>query len=645
MQKTRDQLAEYLFHQGTNYRSYAYLGAHRLRGGGYVFRVWAPNADAVFLTGDFNGWGDDTPMEKQPGGVWTASLPEARFGEGGKYKFLIERSGVRRYKADPYAFCSETGDKTASVYCALDGYEWRDGAYMESRSRNRAEDDAMPPLPVNIYEVHLGSWKRRPDGSYLTYRELADELSAYAADMGYTHVELMPVAEHPFDGSWGYQVCGYYAPTSRFGTPQDFMYFVDTMHARGLGVILDWVPAHFPKDAHGLYEFDGGPLYEYQGADRQEHREWGTRAFDVGRTEVQSFLVSNALFWFDKYHIDGLRIDAVASMLYLDYGRRPGEWNPNPDGSNINRESVAFFQKLNGAVRAHYPDVLMIAEESTAYPQVTSRAGLGFSMKWNMGWMNDTLAYVAADPIYRRGLHDKMTFSLMYAFSENYVLPISHDEVVYMKGSLRGKMPGDEWRQLAGVRSFMVYMLTHPGKKLTFMGAELGQWHEWDFAGQLDWYLLENDANRRMQDFFRAVNRYYLTNPALWHIDFDWAGFEWLVADDNEDNTVVFVRRDGAGEELLVAVNFSPNGYRDYRFGVPPRKTWREELSTDDTAFGGTGEWRNEKPVRTQAISSHGREQSIAITIPPLGAVILRGAGEYKKPKAKKSKAREELPA
>lgn len=644
MQKTKDQLAEYLFHQGTNYRSYAYLGAHRLRGGGYVFRVWAPNADAVFLTGDFNGWGDDTPMEKQPGGVWTASLPEARFGEGGKYKFLIERSGVRRYKADPYAFCSETGDKTASVYCALDGYEWRDGAYMESR-RNRAEDDAMPPLPVNIYEVHLGSWKRRPDGSYLTYRELADELSAYAADMGYTHVELMPVAEHPFDGSWGYQVCGYYAPTSRFGTPQDFMYFVDTMHARGLGVILDWVPAHFPKDAHGLYEFDGGPLYEYQGADRQEHREWGTRAFDVGRTEVQSFLVSNALFWFDKYHIDGLRIDAVASMLYLDYGRRPGEWNPNPDGSNINRESVAFFQKLNGAVRAHYPDVLMIAEESTAYPMVTSRAGLGFSMKWNMGWMNDTLAYVAADPIYRRGLHDKMTFSLMYAFSENYVLPISHDEVVYMKGSLRGKMPGDEWRQLAGVRSFMVYMLTHPGKKLTFMGAELGQWHEWDFAGQLDWYLLENDANRRMQDFFRAVNRYYLTNPALWHIDFDWAGFEWLVADDNEDNTVVFVRRDGAGEELLVAVNFSPNGYRDYRFGVPPRKTWREELSTDDTAFGGTGEWRNEKPVRTQAISSHGREQSIAITIPPLGAVILRGAGEYKKPKAKKSKAREELPA
>lgn len=645
MQKTRDQLAEYLFHQGTNYRSYAYLGAHRLRGGGYVFRVWAPNADAVFLTGDFNGWGDDTPMEKQPGGVWTASLPEARFGEGGKYKFLIERSGVRRYKADPYAFCSETGDKTASVYCALDGYEWRDGAYMESRRRNRAEDDAMPPLPVNIYEVHLGSWKRRPDGSYLTYRELADELSAYAADMGYTHVELMPVAEHPFDGSWGYQVCGYYAPTSRFGTPQDFMYFVDTMHARGLGVILDWVPAHFPKDAHGLYEFDGGPLYEYQGADRQEHREWGTRAFDVGRTEVQSFLVSNALFWFDKYHIDGLRIDAVASMLYLDYGRRPGEWNPNPDGSNINRESVAFFQKLNGAVRAHYPDVLMIAEESTAYPMVTSRAGLGFSMKWNMGWMNDTLAYVAADPIYRRGLHDKMTFSLMYAFSENYVLPISHDEVVYMKGSLRGKMPGDEWRQLAGVRSFMVYMLTHPGKKLTFMGAELGQWHEWDFAGQLDWYLLENDANRRMQDFFRAVNRYYLTNPALWHIDFDWAGFEWLVADDNEDNTVVFVRRDGAGEELLVAVNFSPNGYRDYRFGVPPRKTWREELSTDDTAFGGTGEWRNEKPVRTQAIPSHGREQSIAITIPPLGAVILRGAGEYKKPKAKKSKAREELPA
>ena len=373
MQKTKDQLAEYLFHQGTNYRAYTYLGAHRARGGGYVFRVWAPNADAVYLTGDFNGWGADMLMEKQPSGIWTATLPDDRFGEYSKYKFIVERGGKRCYKSDPYAFYSETGEKTASIRYTLDGYDWQDGAYMQKRHLGRfhLENDAMPPVPVNIYEVHLGSWKRKPDGSYLTYRELADELSVYAADMGYTHIELMPVAEHPYDGSWGYQVCGYYAPTSRFGEPKDFMYFVDRMHAAGIGVILDWVPAHFPKDAHGLYAFDGGPLYEYQGADRQEHREWGTRAFDVGRTEVQSFLVSNALFWFDKYHIDGLRIDAVASMLYLDYGRQPGEWNPNPDGSNINRESVAFFKKLNAAVSANYPDVLMIAEESTAYPMVT----------------------------------------------------------------------------------------------------------------------------------------------------------------------------------------------------------------------------------------------------------------------------------
>lgn len=621
MQKTRDQLAEYLFHQGTNYRSYAYLGAHRLRGGGYVFRVWAPNADAVFLTGDFNGWGDDTPMEKQPGGVWTASLPEARFGEGGKYKFLIERSGVRRYKADPYAFCSETGDKTASVYCALDGYEWRDGAYMESRSRNRAEDDAMPPLPVNIYEVHLGSWKRRPDGSYLTYRELADELSAYAADMGYTHVELMPVAEHPFDGSWGYQVCGYYAPTSRFGTPQDFMYFVDTMHARGLGVILDWVPAHFPKDAHGLYEFDGGPLYEYQGADRQEHREWGTRAFDVGRTEVQSFLVSNALFWFDKYHIDGLRIDAVASMLYLDYGRRPGEWNPNPDGSNINRESVAFFQKLNGAVRAHYPDVLMIAEESTAYPQVTSRAGLGFSMKWNMGWMNDTLAYVAADPIYRRGLHDKMTFSLMYAFSENYVLPISHDEVVHGKKSLLDKMSGGYEQKFATMRAYLCYMMAHPGKKLLFMGCEFGQFREWDYASSLEWFMLDYEMHAKLRSFVRTLNRFYLDTPPLWELDRSWEGFCWTAADRRDDNVLVFERIAGDGSAVVFAANFSGAPRRDYPVPVRTAGVYRELLSSDDRAFGGAG------GVNGGALPSEPAPDGgvcVRLYLPPLTAVFLK---------------------
>ncbi len=591
VQKTKDQLAEYLFHQGTNYRAYTYLGAHRARGGGYVFRVWAPNADAVYLTGDFNGWGADMLMEKQPSGIWTATLPDDRFGEYSKYKFIVERGGKRCYKSDPYAFYSETGEKTASIRYTLDGYDWQDGAYMQKRHLGRfhLENDAMPPVPVNIYEVHLGSWKRKPDGSYLTYRELADELSVYAADMGYTHIELMPVAEHPYDGSWGYQVCGYYAPTSRFGEPKDFMYFVDRMHAAGIGVILDWVPAHFPKDAHGLYAFDGGPLYEYQGADRQEHREWGTRAFDVGRTEVQSFLVSNALFWFDKYHIDGLRIDAVASMLYLDYGRQPGEWNPNPDGSNINRESVAFFKKLNAAVSANYPDVLMIAEESTAYPLVTYREGLGFSMKWNMGWMNDTLAYIAADPIYRKGMHNKMTFSLMYAFGENYVLPISHDEVVHGKKSLLDKMYGSYEQKFATMRAYLSYMTAHPGKKLLFMGCEFGQFREWDYASSLEWFMLDYEMHAKLRDFVRTLNRFYLAAPPLWELDRSWEGFCWTAADRSDDNVLVFERYAADGDSVVFAVNFSGAMRRDYPVPVRKEGVYRELLNSDDRAFGGTG--------------------------------------------------------
>ena len=625
MQKTRDQLAEYLFHQGTNYRSYAYLGAHRLRGGGYVFRVWAPNADAVFLTGDFNGWGDDTPMEKQPGGVWTASLPEARFGEGGKYKFLIERSGVRRYKADPYAFCSETGDKTASVYCALDGYEWRDGAYMESRSRNRAEDDAMPPLPVNIYEVHLGSWKRRPDGSYLTYRELADELSAYAADMGYTHVELMPVAEHPFDGSWGYQVIGYFAATSRYGTPKDLMYLVDKAHQAGIGVIMDWVPAHFPKDAFALGRFDGTPLYEDPDPLRGEHPEWGTYVFNFGRREVRNFLVANALFWLEDLHVDALRVDAVSSMLYLDYSREPGHWRPNIYGGRENLEAIDFLKEATATAYKNNPGVMVIAEESTAWPGITaptSAGGIGFGMKWNMGWMHDTLEYLHEEPINRKWHHNEITFSMVYAYSEHYVLPISHDEVVYGKGSLYGKMPGDDWQKLAGVRSMFAYQWAHPGKKLSFMGNELAQWGEWDHDASIDWDCLNWQEHRQVQTMVADLNAFYKAHPALWSQDFDPAGFQWLTSDDADHNTLSFLRIGTKGETLAVVVNFSGEAWSDYQVALPTGGKWTEVFTTDDAKYGGSDIHNG----TFEAVEGeyHSRPFSAKITVPALGVVFLK---------------------
>ena len=647
------------FHQGTNRRAYEMLGAHPVTQDGqemWHFAVWAPNARAVSLIGEFNQWDrEKTPMQKVYDGTWEVRLPAKTFDvksdpkrydypDAAKklttYKYCIQaQDGTWQDKADPYGFAMQMRPDTASrIY-----YRWGDADWMEARK-------SYDPYhsPVNIYEMHLGSWRRHKDGTFLTYTEIAEQLVPYLKEMGYTHVEFMPVMEHPLDMSWGYQVSGYYAATARFGEPKELMALIDALHQAGIGVLLDWVPAHFPRDAMGLRRFDGTPCYEHPDPRRGDMPQWGTHMFDYARGEVNSFMLSNACFWLEWYHADGLRVDAVTSMLMYDFCREPGQWLPNKYGGHENLDAIAFLRRMNETVYRDLPGVMMVAEESTAWPLVTypvSDGGLGFNLKWNMGWMNDMCHYLKLDPWFRQFHHKDLTFSLMYAFSENFVLPISHDEVVYMKGSLRGKMPGDEWRQLAGVRSFMVYMLTHPGKKLTFMGAELGQWHEWDFASQLDWYLLENKENQQTQRFFKDINRFYLSQSPLWDIDFSWEGFEWLVADDNEDNTVVFVRRDGAGEELLVAVNFSPNGYRDYRFGVPPRKTWREELSTDDTAFGGTGEWRNEKPVRTQAIPSHGREQSIAITIPPLGAVILRGAGEYKKPKAKKSKAREELPA
>ena len=442
----------------------------------------------------------------------------------------------------------------------------------------------------------------------------------------------MPVTEYPLDDSWGYQCTGYFAATSRYGTPRDFMYFVDHLHQKGISVILDWVPSHFCKDAHGLIDFDGTPCYEYADPNKREHEGWGTRVFDYGRGEVKSFLLSSAAFWLREFHVDGLRVDAVASMLYLDYGRENGRWTPNINGGHENLEAIDFLRALNEMAFSVDTNALMVAEESTAWPLVTRPAkdgGLGFNLKWNMGWMNDMCHYLKLDPWFRQFHHKDITFSLMYAFSENFVLPISHDEVVHMKGSLRGKMPGDDWQQLAGVRAFTAYLLAHPGKKLTFMGAELGQWHEWDFASQLDWYLLENKENQQTQRFFKDINRFYLSQSPLWDIDFSWEGFEWLVADDNHNNVVVFVRRDRKGRELIAAVNFSPVGRADYRFGVPPKKTYREVFTTDLPAYGGTGDWRNEGELLTESIPSHGKPCSLCVTIPPLGAVFFAGEGEW----------------
>ena len=485
-----------------------------------------------------------------------------------------------------------------------------------------------------IYEVHLGSWRHHEDGTSLSYRELARELPAYVKSMGYNFVELLPVTEYPLDDSWGYQCTGYFAPTSRYGTPHDFMALVDALHRAGLGVILDWVPAHFCKDSHGLIKFDGTCLYEYGDPLKWEHAGWGTRVFDFGKREVRDFLLSSAAYWLREYHIDGLRVDAVASMLYLDYDRQGGAWRPNKDGGRENLEAIEFLRELNQTAFAVDPAALMVAEESTAWPLVTyppEEGGLGFNLKWNMGWMNDLCHYLKMDPYFRQYHHKDVTFSMVYAFSENYVLPLSHDEVVHMKGSLRGKMPGDDWRQLAGVRGFYAYMLCHPGKKLLFMGSELPQWHEWDFRGQLDWYLLDDPACRATHECLRQLNRLYRRNRALWENDRDWTGFEWLVADDNRNNVLVFLRRDRKGHELICAVNFAPMSWENYRFGVPDKAAYQVLFNTDDACWGGSGcAAPADTELAVEAIPSHGKDQSLSLTIPPLGAVILRGHGKLK---------------
>ena len=627
------------FHGGSLTDGWRWFGAHPAREreqDGWRFRVWAPHAAAVSVVGEFNGWDISAAPLGRDGEVWSGFIP----GLAGytSYKYAVTGpDGQVRYKADPYGFHTETRPATASKLYDIEGFRWTDGAFREKKGAHPVYSS-----PLNIYEVHLGSWRRTADGGFYDYRTIARELAAYVKDLGYNAVELLPVTEHPLDDSWGYQCTGYFAPTPRYGTPEDFMWFVDHMHKSGIQVILDWVPAHFCKDEQGLYEFDGDCCYEYADPKKREHAGWGTRVFDYGRPEVVSFLLSSARFWLEMYHIDGLRVDAVASMLYLDYDRKDGEWTPNRNGGKENLEAIEFLRSLNRTAFAADPNVLMIAEESTAWPLVTrppEAGGLGFNLKWNMGWMNDMCHYLKLDPYFRQYHHKDITFSMMYAFSENYVLPISHDEVVHMKGSLVGKMPGDYENQLRSLRGFYAYLLAHPGKKLMFMGPEIGQWHEWDANGQLDWYLLDQEPNRQTLAFFRAANRFYQKSPELWQIDFDWRGFEWLVPDDNHNNVVVFLRRDERGRDLLCAVNFSPNRYEGYRVGVPAHRKYTEVFNTDAPEFGGGG-WGNGEPVPVERVGSHGKEFSVQLRIPPFGGVFLRGEGKTPAAQAAKGPAR-----
>ncbi|HVV44790.1 MAG TPA: 1,4-alpha-glucan branching protein GlgB, partial [Bryobacteraceae bacterium] len=615
----------HLHSEGKLYEAWNTLGAHPMTMDGVEgvhFAVWAPNAEVVTVAGDFNFW--DTrrhPMRLRDAGVWEIFLPGATAGDAYKYLVRSRHQGYQQLKADPFGFGSEKPPKSASIVCDLDEHQWGDADWMESRGYQN-----WLHAPVSVYEVHLESWRRDDDGQPLTYRELAAQLVPYVSEMGYTHVELMPVQEHPFSGSWGYQVTGYFAPTARFGPPADFMYFVDVCHQAGIGVIMDWVPAHFPKDAHGLAYFDGTALYEHADPRQGEHRDWGTLIFNYGRNEVREFLVSNALFWLKRYHIDGLRVDAVASMLYLDYSRKEGEWLPNAFGGRENLEAIDFLRRFNEVAHT-VPGAFTVAEESTAFPGVSRpvyAGGLGFTMKWNMGWMHDMLHYFSEDPVHRKYHHNNITFSMLYAFSENFLLPISHDEVVYGKRSLIGKMPGDQWQKFANARAFLGYMYTHPGKKLLFMGCDIGTYDEWNSNGSVPWDLLHFPIHDSLRSYVRELNRVYREHPALHEVDAEHTGFEWIDFSDVDQSSISFLRRArDADEFVVVACNFTPVPRENYAIGVPEPGYYREILNSDAGIFGGSN-IGNSGGVMSDEEARHGRPHSITITLPPLAVVAFR---------------------
>ena len=617
----------HLLGEGTHWGIYQLLGAHLVTVDGVCgvhFGVWAPNADMVQVVGNFNDWdGSKYEMRKLiPSGIWELFVPGVPEGES--YKYRLQSGGQVLEKSDPFGFAAEIPPRTASIVSDLDRYAWGDAEWLQRRAQSNGLN-----APISIYEVHLGSWQRDPDheNGWLSYRELAHRLVEYCTRMGYTHLQLLPVSEHPFTGSWGYQTVGYYAATSRYGTPQDLMYFIDYCHQHGLGVILDWVPAHFPRDAHGLRQFDGSPLYEHADPRQGEHPDWGTMVFNYDRNEVRNFLLANALFWLDKYHVDGLRVDAVASMLYLDYSREEGEWIPNAFGGRENLGAVSLLKEFNEKVHLEYPGVLTIAEESTAWGGVsrpTYLGGLGFSLKWNMGWMNDTLRYMRHESIHRKYHHDELTFSLIYAFTENFCLPFSHDEVVHGKGSLLDQMPGDLWQKFANLRLLYAYMWTHPGKKLLFMGNDFGQWNEWNHDDSLQWDLLQWESHKGLQACVADLNRIYRSQAALYEVDFSPEGFEWIDCNDYENSTISYLRRARDPEDfLIIGCNFTPVVRSNYRIGVPTLARYDEIFNSDSTYYAGsdvgngTGVEATERPM-------HGRPYSLELTIPPLGVTILK---------------------